>query len=226
MDSHPRLAPDLVMLGPPGAGKGTQAVRLSRRFGIPHISTGAMLRDAVQAATPLGLEVKDLMERGALIDDTTITRLVFYRLGRPDVAAGFLLDGYPRTVPQAQALDVFLAGRPPLVIIEIVLSDAEVLRRLAARMICGECGANAQDDRDYATCHDCGGPLVPRADDREEVVRKRLEVYHGQTEPLVEHYAARPTFRRVDGAQLVDQVTAALVLEIQRALDEPTVPGS
>ncbi len=218
MDSHPRVAPNLVMLGPPGAGKGTQAVRLSRQFGIPHISTGAMLREAVHPLTPLGLEVKDLMERGALIDDGLITRLVFDRLGRPDAVAGFLLDGYPRTVPQAEALDAFLADRAGLVIVEIELSDAEVLQRLAARMICSECGVNAQDDRDYATCHDCGGRLVPRADDREEVVRKRLEVYHAQTEPLVGHYAGRPAFRRVDGARLVDQVTTDLVLEIQEVL--------
>ena len=174
-----------------------------------------MLRDAVHAGTSLGLEVQGLMERGALIDDGLITRLVIERLQQPDAAPGFLLDGYPRTVPQAQALDGFFDRRVPLMIIEIVLKDGEVLRRLAARMICTECGASAQDDREYATCHDCGGPLVPRADDREEVVRKRLEVYHQQTEPLVEYYSERPAFRRVDGAHLVDEVTAALVHAIE-----------
>ena len=216
MHADARVAPALVVLGPPGAGKGTQAVRLARRLGVPHISTGAMLREAVQAGTPLGLEVKDLMERGALIDDGLITRIVFDRLQRLDAASGFLLDGYPRTVPQAEALDRFFAHSAPLTIIEIVLSDEDVLRRLAGRMVCSECGTSAQEDREYATCHDCGGPLVPRADDKEEVVRKRLEVYHQQTEPLVEYYSARPSFRRVDGAQLVDEVTTALVQAIEQ----------
>ncbi len=208
------------MLGPPGAGKGTQAIRLARQFSIPHISTGAMLREAVAAGTPLGLQVKALMEQGGLIDDGLITRVVFERLKRPDASGGVLLDGFPRTVPQAVALDGFLEGRPPLAVVEIVLTDDEVLRRLAARMICSECGTNGQDDREYATCHDCGGTLVPRADDREEVVRKRLEVYHQQTEPLVAYYEGRPTFRRVDGAQLVDEVTGALVRRIQEVLSE------
>ena len=218
MDAAVRVAPALVLLGPPGAGKGTQAVRLARRFRIPHISTGAMLRDAVQAGSPLGLEVRDLMERGALIEDGLMTRLVNERLQQSDAAPGFLLDGYPRTVPQAQALDGLVNLSIPLMIIEVALSDGEVLRRLAARMICSECGASAQDDREYATCHDCGGPLVPRADDREEVVRNRLQVYHQQTEPLVEYYSTRASFRRVDGAQLVDQVTAGLVRVIEELM--------
>ena len=208
---------NLVVLGPPGAGKGTQAVRLARTWSIRHISTGAILRDAVKAATPLGLEIKAIMESGGLIDDSTITRIVCERLGQPDVASGFLLDGFPRTVAQAESLDAFMTGRPPLVIVEMVLSEAEILQRLAARMICSECGVNAQDDRDYARCHDCGGPLVPRVDDREAVVRNRLEVYHRQTAPLVEYYESRPTFCRVDAAQMVDQVTADIVAAVNAA---------
>jgi adenylate kinase len=208
---------NLVMLGPPGAGKGTQAVRLARTWTIPHISTGAILREAVKAATPLGVEVKGIMETGGLIDDSIITRIVCDRLGQPDVSPGFLLDGYPRTVTQAVALDAFMAGRPPLVVVEMVLSEADVLQRLAARMICAECGTNAQDDRDYASCHDCGGPLVPRIDDREAVVRNRLEIYHRQTSPLVAYYSGRPTFCRVDGAQMVDDVTADIVAAVTSA---------
>ncbi len=212
------MALNLVMLGPPGAGKGTQAVRLARTWTIPHISTGAILREAVKAGTPLGLEVKAVMETGGLIDDETITRIVCDRLAQPDAAGGFLLDGYPRTVAQAEALDSYLAGHPPLVIAEIVLSERDVLQRLAARMICSECGSNAQDDqRDYASCHDCGGPLVPRADDEEAVVRKRLEVYHRQTAPLVAYYEARPTFCRIDGAQMVDRVTDEIVRAVNAA---------
>lgn len=174
-----------------------------------------MLRDAVQAGTPLGLQVKAIIERGGLIDDDVITQIVRERVDQADTRDGFLLDGFPRTVPQAAALDAHIATRAPLVVVEVVLTEDEVLRRLAARMICAECGANAQDDRDYASCHDCGGPLVPRADDREEVVRKRLEVYSTQTRPLVDYYGTRQTYCRVDGAQLVDHVSDAIVKAVE-----------
>ncbi|NOT45791.1 MAG: adenylate kinase [Acidobacteria bacterium] len=211
---------DLVMLGPPGAGKGTQASRLAKRWGIPHVSTGAILRDAVKAATPLGRQVQSILEAGGLIDDETITRIVAERLERPDTAPGVLLDGFPRTVPQARTLDGLAARRGPLLVVDIVLTEAEVLRRLASRMVCAECGTNAQDDEDYATCHDCGGPLVPRADDREAVVRKRLQVYHEQTAPLVAYYAPRPSYCRVDGAQLVDDVTRSIMDAVTAARSE------
>jgi adenylate kinase len=207
---------NVVMLGPPGAGKGTQSARLARLWHIPHISTGAMLRDAVQSGSRLGLEVKAIMERGGLIDDEVITRVVQARLDRPDAASGFLLDGYPRTVPQGLALDAYCAGRSPLTVVEIVLSEEDVLRRLAARMICSECGKNSQDDQDYTNCVDCGGSLVPRADDAVDVVRKRLEVYHLQTAPLVEFYGARPTYCRVNGAQLADAVTEEILAAVKR----------
>jgi adenylate kinase len=205
---------NLVMLGPPGAGKGTQARQLRRRWNIPHISTGAMLREAVQAGTPLGREVAAIMETGGLIDDEVITRVVTERLGQPDTKRGFLLDGFPRTIPQARALDEIVAGRAPLIIIEIVLSQAEVIRRLASRMVCAECGTNATGEGE--ACHDCGGPLVPRADDREQVVINRLEVYRDQTEPLVKYYGERPTYCRIDGARLPDDVTADIIGSVER----------
>ena len=125
---------NLVMLGPPGAGKGTQARQLRRKWNIPHISTGAMLREAVQAGTPLGRQVAAIMESGGLISDDVITHVVIERLAHPDTNGGFLLDGYPRTIPQAEALDRMLSGRAPLVVVDIVLSEAEVVRRLASRM--------------------------------------------------------------------------------------------
>jgi len=206
---------NLVMLGPPGAGKGTQARQLRRTWNIPHISTGAMLRDAVQAGTPLGREVAAIMESGGLIDDEVITRVVTERLAQPDTAGGFLLDGYPRTIPQAQSLDRIVAARSPLVIIDIVLTEAEVIRRLASRMVCAECGTNATGEGEV--CHDCGGPLVPRADDREQVVLNRLKVYREQTEPLVRYYGERSTYCRIDGARLPDDVTADIIREVESA---------
>lgn len=206
------------MFGPPGAGKGTQAVCLARTWAIPHISTGALLREAVRADTPLGLEVKAIMAGGGLVDDALITRVVQERLQQPDTTPGFLLDGYPRTVAQAQALDAFMAPRDPLVIVELFVPEEEVLRRLAARMVCSECGANAQDDRDFSSCSNCGGQVVPRVDDAEDVVRTRMDVYRRQTEPLVEYYGQRPTFRRVNGDQLADGVTAAIIAAVDSVL--------
>lgn len=207
---------NLVMLGPPGAGKGTQAAHLQRVWGIPHISTGAMLRDAVRDQTPLGQEVAAVMAGGGLVDDKLITAVVRERLQQTDCRGGFLLDGFPRTIAQARALDRLIVGRAPLVILEIAVPDDEVLRRLASRLVCSECGTNAQEAGEHATCHDCGGPLVQRADDGEQVVRRRLEVYREQTAPLIDYYQGRPTFCRVDGAQLFDAVWG----DIQRALQK------
>jgi len=204
---------NLVMLGPPGAGKGTQARQLRRKWNIPHISTGAMLREAVAAGTPLGREVAVIMEGGGLVDDDVITRVVRDRLSQPDTRAGFLLDGFPRTVRQAESLDRMVADRAPLVIIDVVLTEAEVVRRLASRMVCAECGANAVGEG--TTCHDCGGPLAPRADDREQVVLNRLKVYREQTEPLVQYYGTRRTYCRIDGACLPDDVTMQIIKAVE-----------
>jgi adenylate kinase len=170
-----------------------------------------MLRESMRAGAALGVRVKTVVEQGGLIDNELMTEVVVGRLGEADAAEGFLLDGFPRTVPQAQSLDDIVAGGGALIVVEVALEEAEVLRRLAARLVCGECGANAQDDRDYSTCHDCGGALIPRSDDAADVVHARLAVYREQTSPLVDYYRKRPTFVRVDGAQLVDDVTAAIV---------------
>jgi adenylate kinase len=208
---------NLVMLGPPGAGKGTQAYHLKRLWNIPHISTGEILRAAVRDGSELGQRAARIMDAGGLVDDGLMTGIVRERLQRPDAANGFLLDGFPRTLPQAEALEAMIAGRAPLIIVELALSDPDVVKRLAARMVCHDCGVIRQDDEEFATCHDCGGLLVPRTDDREQVVRGRLEVYRTQTVPLLSYYESRPTFCRVNGAQLFDHVAADIVAAVTRA---------
>jgi adenylate kinase len=206
-----RMELNIVLLGPPGAGKGTQASHLQRLWKIPHISTGNMLRAAVRQGTPLGRQAEAIMATGGLLDDTLIAGIVEERLRESDTANGFLLDGFPRTLVQAGMLDTFVAHRTPLVIVELALSNEDVVRRLASRMVCHNCGVNRQDDGVYPTCHDCGGPLVPRSDDREQVVRHRLDVYREQTAPLIDYYQHRRTFCRVDGARLFDIVKDDMV---------------
>jgi adenylate kinase len=209
---------NMILLGPPGAGKGTQASHLQRLWRIPHISTGAMLRTAVREGTPLGKQAEAIMASGGLLNDELITAMVEERLRDDDARNGFLLDGYPRTIAQAESLDGYMAGRASLVVVELALSDENVVKRLASRMVCHNCGTNRQDEGIYPTCHDCGGPLVPREDDKEQVVRNRLEVYRTQTAPLIDYYQGRPTFCRVDGAQLFDNVREDMVRAVKQAM--------
>jgi len=209
------VALNLLMLGPPGAGKGTQAERFAQSRRIPKISTGDILRDAVQAGTELGLRAKAIMDRGELINDEVMIGIVRERLDRADAQAGFVLDGFPRTVAQAAALDAIMAGRDPLIVVDIEVPEADLVRRLATRMICADCGVNAATGSEGTRCERCGGRLVQRADDNEAVVRERLKVYHRQSEPLIEYYRARPTFRSIDGAQSPDRVAADMAAAIE-----------
>jgi adenylate kinase len=209
---------NLLMLGPPGAGKGTQAERFARTRGIPKISTGDILREAVHVGTELGRQAKAIMDRGELVSDAVMIGIVRDRLERDDAQGGFVLDGFPRTVAQASALDEIMDARDPLIVIDIVVPEAELVRRLSTRMICENCGANAPvGDGSAATCARCGGRLVQRADDNEAVVRERLKIYHRQSEPLVEYYRDRPSFRSINGAQPPDRVAADLVAAIEAA---------
>ena len=203
------MAVNLIVLGPPGAGKGTQADRFARGRGIPKISTGDILREAVAARSELGLRAKSIMDRGELVGDDVVIAIVRERLERPDARNGFVLDGFPRTVAQAEALDAVMGGRDPLIVVDIAVSEAELVRRLATRMVCERCGTNASPTS--AACSTCGGRLIQRADDNEAVVRERLAVYRRQSRPLVEYYEARPTFRSIDGAQPADRVAQDLV---------------
>jgi adenylate kinase len=197
------------MLGPPGAGKGTQAERISRTRRLPKISTGDILREAVNDRTPLGCAAKEEMEAGHLVSDDVMIGIVQERLERADARKGFVLDGFPRTIVQANALDQLVNGRGPLVVLDIVVPEEVLVRRLASRRICSECGSNAAVEWLIA-CEKCGGRLVARVDDGVEIVRERLGVYHRQTKPLVEYYAGRPTFRQIDGNLPPDVVTGAI----------------
>jgi len=207
---------NVVMLGPPGAGKGTQSERFARSHALPKIATGDILREAIHADTPLGRSAKTTIYSGGLVSDDVMIGIVGERLDRPDTRRGFVLDGFPRTVPQATALDGMMDGRGPLVVVDIVVPEEVLLRRLAARRICGDCGVNAAIEWTTA-CGNCGGPLVHRFDDEGGVVRERLRVYHRQTAPIVDFYAKRPTFRRIDGNQPPDVVTAAMDEAIRQA---------
>jgi adenylate kinase len=194
------------MLGPPGAGKGTQAERLARKRGVPRVSTGDILRDAVQAETPLGRAARAVMDAGRLVGDDVMVGIVRERLERPDAAAGFVLDGFPRTVAQAEALDEILDREPPIAIVSIEVDDARLVERLASRRICVKCGYSPEPG--VTSCGRCGGQLVRRKDDTVDVVRERLRVYERDTQPLLEFYQRRPGFRVVDGDQTPDAVAA------------------
>ncbi len=207
---------NVVMIGPPGAGKGTQSERLCRLYEIPKISTGDILREAVHDDTPLGRQVHQTIAAGRLVDDDVMIGVVRGRLAKKDAARGFILDGYPRTVVQARALDEMLAGRGPIVPIVFVVPEQELVRRLTLRRVCAECGATfgpagaglaaPNDDR----CPRCGGTLVQREDDNAEVVRQRQQLFARMTRPLVEYYRDYPTFASIDGLQPPDAVTADL----------------
>jgi adenylate kinase len=203
-----RVAVRVVMLGAPGAGKGTQAERFAKSRGIPRISTGDILREAVQAGTPLGRAARATMEAGRLVSDEIMIGVIKERLEKKDVDAGFVLDGFPRTVVQAEALDAMFDKGAPLVIVDIEVPEDVLVKRLAERRICGNCGWGATPG--VNSCARCGGPLVQRSDDGEEIVRERLRVYWRTTQPLVEFYHRRETFRSVDGDQTLESVAADL----------------
>ena len=217
--SQGRVGLNVVMMGPPGAGKGTQAERFARERGIPKISTGDILREGVRSKLQAALDAKAKMDRGELVDDETMIEIVRNRLLQPDTGAGFVLDGFPRTVAQARALDRIVEerGNGPLVVVDMVVPEQELVRRLAGRRICTKCGHNADPADAGDTCRMCGGTLVQRADDDEHVVTERLKVHLRTTKPLVEYYRDRPTFRVVNGMQPLQRVAQELDTVIEDA---------
>lgn len=209
------------MMGPPGAGKGTQAERFAREHGIPKISTGDILREAVTAGTTLGRAVQQVMERGALVSDDLVIEIARERLFRPDAMRGFVLDGFPRTVPQAKALDEIVDGRGPILVVEIQVPDDELVRRVHLRRICASCGTtvSAFNDNPPSACRRCGGNLVPRSDDSETVIRERLKVYWRETRPMIAFYQGRPTYRVVNGSQPPERVRDALAAAVASVVE-------
>ena len=202
----------LVLLGAPGAGKGTQAEILSRKLGIPTISTGNILRAAMKNGTPVGLKAKSYVESGALVPDDVIIDIVAERLAEPDCANGYILDGVPRTIPQAEALEADGVEIDYALCIEI--SDETIIERMSGRRTCHDCGASyhivSAPPKVEGVCDNCGGELTVRADDAPETVRARLEVYHTVTEPLKAYYAERGKLRSVDNQPTIEATTAAI----------------
>ncbi len=198
---------NLILLGPPGAGKGTQAGRIVAEYGIPHVSTGDILRSAVKNQTQMGLEAKKFMDAGELVPDSVVIGIVKDRLQEPDTAKGFLMDGFPRTIPQAEALDGVLdgLGRAVSKVLVLLVDEDLLLKRLTGRRVCRSCQTPFHvlftQPKTEGVCDKCGGELYQRDDDTEATVRNRLEVYRNQTEPLIDYYDRAGLVVRIDGAQ-------------------------
>ena len=205
------------MLGAPGAGKGTQAARVAERFRIPHISTGDIFRANIKNGTELGKKAKSYMDAGELVPDELVCDLVADRIAQPDCGEGFILDGFPRTIPQAEALDeaVRKAGTPIDFAVDIEVPDEHIISRMGGRRACVSCGATYHvvynPPKKEDVCDRCGGKLVLRDDDRPETVKNRLDVYHAQTQPLIDYYKDKKVLVTVDGTQSMDDVFSAIL---------------
>ena len=203
---------NIIMLGPPGAGKGTQAKMLVEKLGIPQISTGDMLRAAVKEGTPMGLKAKEYMDGGKLVPDEVVIGIVKDRLAADDCAKGFILDGFPRTIPQAEALDKVLAemGKKIEYVVNVAVPESELLTRLTGRRTCKKCGAmyhvKFNPPKQDGVCDKCGGELYQRDDDKEETILNRLKVYNDQTAPLIEYYKKQGVLVDIDGSKDIGEI--------------------
>lgn len=207
----------IIMLGAPGAGKGTQAKMIAEKYHIPHVSTGDIFRANIKNGTELGMEAKKYMDKGQLVPDELTVKILLDRVAREDCRDGYVLDGFPRTIPQAQVLEEALAERDEKVdyAINVDVPDENIVRRMAGRRACLKCGATYHVEhippRQEGICDACGNELVLRDDDKPETVLKRLQVYHNQTQPLIDFYTSRDVLRTVDGTADMKDVFAEIV---------------
>jgi adenylate kinase len=199
----------IILMGPPGSGKGTQAVRLIKEFSIPHISTGDLFRENISKETPLSRQAKEYMNAGKLVPDEIVLNMLSERISRPDSKHGYLLDGFPRTIPQAEALDQLLKNHSKPVVISLEVSDDLLIKRLEGRLTCKNCGHLCNRyfsaPKKEGTCDKCQGELIQRPDDKLEIVEERLRVYHNQTKPLIEFYAKKGLLHKINGEQEPDK---------------------
>ncbi|HLO26692.1 MAG TPA: adenylate kinase [Geobacteraceae bacterium] len=208
---------NLILLGPPGAGKGTQAKILTKKYDIPQISTGDILRAAIKDQTPMGIKAKSFMDSGALVSDEVVVGIVEERLAKPDCRNGFILDGFPRTVVQADALKKMLnmLGKSIDHVVSIEVDKEELLERITGRRTCRNCGkgyhVRFDPPRVDGTCDECGGELYQRDDDREETMRKRLDVYENQTAPLIAYYAQESLLRSIQGIGSIEEIQRSVL---------------
>lgn len=218
LKSRPKV---VILLGPPGSGKGTQAVRLTKELGIPHISTGDLFRENISKNTELGKRAKSFMDAGKLVPDTVVLDMLFDRVARPDCMNGYLLDGFPRTLPQAEAFEKHLAPETELIVLDLEVPDEIIVKRAAGRVTCKTCAAvyniYFSPPKQDGKCDKCGGELIQRPDDKPEVVEERLRVYHNQTKPLVDYYEKQGILYKVDGTQSPDDVFQALMQKLSAA---------
>lgn len=207
----------IIMLGAPGAGKGTQAKKIAKKYGVPHISTGDIFRANIKEGTELGTKAKTFMDQGLLVPDELVVELVVDRIRQADCENGFVLDGFPRTIPQAEALDAALKkiGEAMDYAIDVDVPDENIINRMSGRRACLDCGATYHivtiPTKVEGICDVCGSKVVLRDDDQPETVKKRLEVYHAQTQPLIEYYQKQNILKTVDGTQPMDAVFGAIV---------------
>ena len=212
---------DIILLGPPGSGKGTQAQKMVERYHIPQISTGDILRGAVKEQTPLGVEAKGYMDQGKLVPDEVVVGIVRERLKESDCKGGFILDGFPRTVPQAEALDNTLGEMQRAIdhVVSIEVPNEELIKRLTGRRTCRKCGAMYHiifgPPAKEGVCDRCGGELYQRDDDQEETIRARLQVYEEQTAPLIAYYRGKGLLRAIDGVGAIEEILRNIVQAIE-----------